>query len=79
MDTVTYPASDIRAELEHWVFRKVDITEHRSIADLFSVTAIPIAIAVTGDGQTLARISNFVEPALFGAALRKARAAGSNP
>jgi len=74
MDTVTYPHSEVQDELEHWLFRKVDVTEQRDMAQAFQVTAIPIAIAVTGDGRTLKRIPNFVEPGPFGEALREVRA-----
>ncbi len=75
MDTVTYPATNVRNELGRWVFRKVDITEQGEMAAAFRVKAVPIAIAVTADGRILKRIPNFVEPGPFEAALREARAA----
>jgi len=71
---VTYSNKGVQAELEHWVFRKVDVTEQRDMAQAFRVTAIPMAIAVTGSGRTLERIPNFVEPGPFGRALREVRA-----
>lgn len=73
MDTVTYPHADVRAELEHWVEHKVDITEDREVAELFRVTAVPVAIAVAPDGRILQRIANFVEPEPFLAALVQVR------
>ena len=75
MDTVTYPATKVRDELARWVFSKVDITEQKEMAAAFQVKAVPIAIAVSGDGRMLKRIPNFVEPDPFEAALREARAA----
>jgi len=65
MDTVTYPDPDVRRELQHWIERKVDVTETRTVAEVFGVTAVPVAIGVTGDGRILGRIANFVEPARF--------------
>ena len=76
MDTVTYPDTDVQAELEHWVFRKVDITAERALAEAFRVTAIPIAIAVDADGRIVQRIPNFVQPGPFAEALRAARTTG---
>lgn len=73
MDTVTYPHKTVQHELEHWVERKVDVTEWIEVARLFEVTAVPIAVLVTAEGETLERISNFVEPGQFAAALSSAR------
>ncbi|MFT5051562.1 MAG: thioredoxin-related protein [Chlamydiales bacterium] len=73
MDTVTYPDTDVRSELEHWVFRRVDVSQHRELAGLFSITAVPIAVALTGDGRTLERLPNFIEPGAFERTLRGLR------
>lgn len=75
MDTVTYPHKAVQQELEHWVERKVDVTEWREVAGLFGVTAVPTAVLVTAKGQTLGRISNFVEPEPFADALSRVRGA----
>lgn len=75
MDAVTYPNTKVRSELESWVFRKIDVTEEKATATAFGVKAIPVAIAVRGDGLVLGRIPSFVEPGAFRAALREARGA----
>ena len=62
MDTVTYPDPRVRRELEHWIERKVDVTQARTVAGQFGVTAVPVAIAAAADGRVLGRIPNFVEP-----------------
>jgi thioredoxin-related protein len=73
MDAVTYPHADVRAELEHWLERKVDITVDRDVAELFAVNAVPMAVAVSPDGRVLERIPNFVEPEVFRDALARLR------
>jgi thiol:disulfide interchange protein len=65
MDTVTYPNDQVKQELSNWVLLKVDIAEHREVAELFEVVGIPVAVALTTDGNELGRIENFVEPADF--------------
>jgi|GEM_PF-3261049 len=65
MDTVTYPDAGVKQELANWVFLSVDIEEHREVAELFEVAGIPVAVAVTGDGDELGRIESFVEPGGF--------------
>lgn len=62
---MTYPDPDVRRELLHWIERKVDVTESRGVAELFGVTAVPVAIGATGDGLVLGKVSNFVEPVQF--------------
>jgi hypothetical protein len=51
----------------------VDIVERREVAELFEVVGIPVAIAVTAEGDELARIESFVEPAAFGLQLENWR------
>jgi thiol:disulfide interchange protein len=65
MDTVTYPDAGVKQELADWVFVSVDIAEHRKVAELFEVAGIPVAVAVTGDGDELGRIEDFVKPGGF--------------
>ena len=73
MDTVTYPNDQVKQELAHWAVLKVDITEHREVAELFEVVGIPVAVALTTDGNELGRIENFVEPAEFQGRLAQLR------
>ncbi len=75
MDTVTYLHPDVRAELEHWLEYRVDVTHAREVALLFEVTAVPVAVVVAADGTILKRIPNFVEPGSFCAALERVRGA----
>jgi thiol:disulfide interchange protein len=65
MDTVTYPDASVMRELANWVFVSVDIAERREVAELMEVAGIPVAVAVSGDGEELGRIENFVEPGGF--------------
>lgn len=73
MDTVTYPNDLVRQELSNWVLLKVDIVEHREVAELFEVAGIPVAVAVTAEGDELGRIENVVAPAVFRLRLQKLR------
>jgi thiol:disulfide interchange protein len=73
MDTVTYRNDQVKQELAHWAVLKVDIAEHREVAELFEVVGIPVAVALTTDGNELGRIENFVEPAEFRARLAQFR------
>jgi hypothetical protein len=50
---------------------KVDIVEGRDVAELFEVVGIPIAVAVTAEGDEIGGIENFVEPPAFGLQLKK--------
>jgi thiol:disulfide interchange protein DsbD len=65
MDTVTYSDAGVKEELRRWVLVRVDVSEHREVAELFDVSGIPVAVAVTPDGEELGRIEDFVEPAAF--------------
>lgn len=69
MDTVTYPNDKVKQELSNWMLLKVDIEEHPEVAELFEVVGIPVAVAVTADGEEFGRVENFVEPAEFRARL----------
>jgi thioredoxin-like negative regulator of GroEL len=71
MDTVTYPDARVKEELARWVVLKVDIAEHRQVAEWFEVAGIPVAVAVTGVGVELGRIEGFVAPAKFRARLER--------
>ncbi len=73
MDTVTYPDPRVRGELELWIERKVDVTDARSVAEEFGVVAVPVAVAVTGEGLVLGRIRNFVKPETFRPELERLR------
>ena len=74
MDAVTYPDSQVVAELdEHWLEARIDVSEEKGIADLFGVAAIPTAIAAIGDGRVLGRIVGFVEPTVFHEELARLR------
>jgi len=76
MDTVTYPHPAVQDELrDHWVVRKLDVTAFKQAAERFEVTAVPIAVLVTPDGEVLARLANFIEPDEFLRVIRDARAA----
>ena len=77
MDTVTYPAKKLQEELARWVFLKIDITEWRSLAELFEVTAVPEAVAVWPDGRELGRLTNFIDPESFRERLDQLRQRGS--
>jgi len=70
MDAVTYPDIAVAEELDHWLRGHVDVSEHSDVAELFEIRAMPTAIALSGDGQVLGRIVNFVEPTAFADWLR---------
>ena len=65
MDTVTYPDMAVREQLDHWLRGHVDVSEHSDVAELFGIRAMPTAVALSGDGNVLGRIANFVEPTAF--------------
>jgi hypothetical protein len=65
MDTVTYPNDSVKLELANWLLIKVDIAEHREVADVLEVVGIPVAVAVAADGTELGRIEGFAEPGEF--------------
>jgi hypothetical protein len=71
---VTYPDTGVKRELANWVFVAVDIAERREVAELMEVAGIPVAVALTGDGDELGRIENFVEPVMFRTRLIELRA-----
>lgn len=57
-----------------WIFRKVDISEvPREVPRAFGVVAIPVAIALDGDGHVLGRLTGFVEPEEFRGQLLRLR------
>ena len=67
MDAVTYPDETVKEELTgHWLTTKVDVSERKEVATQFGVSAIPMAVALTGEGEVLGRVLGFVEPARFG-------------
>ena len=65
MDAVTYPHRRVKEELENWVLLKIDVAKRRQVAELLQVTAVPVAVALTSEGDELGRLENFVEPAAF--------------
>ena len=65
MDTVTYPAAEVKREMTHWTFGRVDTNKHPEVAQVFGVEAIPVALAVTSKGEILGRIVGFVAPKPF--------------
>ncbi len=73
MDTVTYPNDQVKKELSNWVLLKVDIAEHHELAEQFEVVGVPVAVAVTTDGEELGRIESFVEPPAFRTQLKQCR------
>lgn len=73
MDTVTYPNVGVKEELSNWLLLKVDIAEHRDVAELFEVVGIPVAVAVTAEGDEFGRIENYIEPSEFRKKLQKLR------
>ena len=73
MDTVTYPDPKVRDELLQWTFAQVDISEYRDVAELFGVSAIPVAIVATSEGKLVERVIGFVEPGPFSQQLRHIR------
>ena len=70
MDAVTYPHAQVIAELEDWVFARVDVSQHRKVAAAFGVPAVPVAVAVEPGGTILGRVPSFVEPEAFADWLR---------
>ena len=73
MDTVTYPHFLVSSEMERWVEDRIDVSEHSEVARAFSVSAVPVAVAVTPDGRIVDRMPNFVEPDAFAAWLTSVR------
>ena len=66
MDTVTYPHTDVREELEqHWLVAHLDVTQDKAVADVFGVVAIPTVLGVTGQGVLIDRMVGFVGPVPF--------------
>ena len=65
MDAVTYPHSEVVKELENWLEVYVDVSLQREVAEAFDVAAIPLALAVTGEGKIFGRLLGFMEPEPF--------------
>ena len=65
MDTVTYPDPEVKKELLNWLEVRVDVSLQKEVAGLFSVAAIPVALAVTAEGQIVGRLVGFLEPESF--------------
>lgn len=73
MDTVTYPHEQVKQELTNWVVVKIDVAEHRELAQSFEVVGIPVAIVVTPAGDEIDRLENFIEPTSFRSRLERTR------
>ena len=73
MDTVTYPHAAVKKELSHWVRFPVDIAVRNKVAELFNVVGIPVAVALTANGNESGRIEGFVEPMKFKSQLEQLR------
>ncbi len=65
MDAVTYPDPEVKKELLTWVEARVDVSLQKGVAELFSVAAIPVALAVTAEGRIVGRLTGFLEPESF--------------
>ena len=73
MDTVTYPDSKVREELANWTFVRVDISKQRETANLFDVSAIPMAISATSEGDLVVKVVGFLDPERFSERLKGLR------
>ena len=65
MGAVTYPDPAVVQELQSWTRRSVDVDEESDIASAFGIKKIPIAVALDGEGNILARIEGFQSPEKF--------------
>ncbi len=65
MDAVTYPDPEVKKELLNWLQARVDVSLQKGVAELFSVAAIPVALAVTAEGRIVGRLTGFLEPESF--------------
>ena len=65
MDAVTYPDPEVKKELLNWLAARVDVSLQKGVAELFSVAAIPVALAVTAEGRIVGRVTGFLEPGSF--------------
>ncbi len=65
MDAVTYPNPEVVKELESWLEVHVDVSLQTEVAKVFDVAAIPLALAVTGEGEIVGRLLGFMEPDPF--------------
>jgi starvation-inducible outer membrane lipoprotein len=65
MDAVTYPDPEVKKELVNWLEARVDVSLQKGVAELFSVAAIPVALAVTAEGRIVGRLTGFLEPESF--------------
>ena len=73
MDAVTYPDPEVKAELSHWLRRRVDVSKEHELAAAFQVAAVPTAVLLDGAGLVLDRVIGFVEPTGFRQRLSGAR------
>ena len=76
MDAVTYPDPGVKAELSHWLERRVDVSKERDLAAAFQVAAVPTAVLLDPDGRVLDRVIGFVQPGDFLERLSSAREDG---
>ncbi len=73
MDAVTYPDPEVKKELLNWLEARVDVSLQKGVAELFSVAAIPVALAVTAEGRIVGRLTGFLEPESFKKAITALR------
>ena len=73
MDAVTHPDPAVRATLEAWIERRIDVSASAEAARACRVPAVPAAIALDWEGRILGRCEGFVEPKAFAAWLRDKR------
>ncbi len=62
---MTYPDPEVKKELLNWLQARVDVSLQKGVAELFSVAAIPVALAVTAEGRIVGRLTGFLEPESF--------------
>ncbi|MFY9341688.1 MAG: hypothetical protein WAT39_04320 [Planctomycetota bacterium] len=59
----------------HWLTAEVDVSTSKAVATRLGASAIPVAVALTGEGKIFGRILGFVEPDRFAAELTRLREA----
>ncbi|MDM8007586.1 MAG: thioredoxin family protein [Phycisphaerae bacterium] len=65
MDREVFPRTDVAQALGNWVAVKIDVDRHRQLARDFRVEAIPTLVALTPQGESIARISEGMDARSF--------------